>query len=249
MLWSFVAVQPLLDLLGDAPEFFVARQNTTGDILVLAFALTLVPPAVLTALEAVAGRFSPQLRNGLHLALVGLLLAALALQILGSPGAGAAVTIALAVVAGAVATVAYARTRLVPSMVTVLAPAPAVFLVAFLLVSPVSELVVGGDEAAAADVTIAGNTPVVMVVFDELSGVALMGPDRRVDAARLPNFGRLARDATWYRNATSAADFTDRAVPALLTGERPERGSVPTASDNPESLFIFGYTTADSVAS
>ncbi len=239
VLWSFVAVQPLLDLLGDAPEFFVARQNTTGDILVLAFALTLVPPAVLTALEAVVGRFFPRVRHGLHLTLVGLLLAALALQLLGSPGVGATVTIALALAVGAMATVAYARTKLVPSMVTVLAPAPAVFLVVFLLISPVSELVVGGDEAAAADVTIAGDTPVVMLVFDELSGVALMGPDHRIDAGRLPNVGRLARDATWYRNATAAADFTDRAVPAILTGERPERDSVPTASDHPESLFTF----------
>ena len=71
VLWSFVAVQPLLDLLGDTPEFFVARQNTRGDILVLAFALTLVPPAVATALEAAARRISPPAQRGMHLALVG----------------------------------------------------------------------------------------------------------------------------------------------------------------------------------
>jgi len=42
-LWSFAFAQPLLDLLGGAPEFFVARENPPGDILLLAFAVTLLP--------------------------------------------------------------------------------------------------------------------------------------------------------------------------------------------------------------
>jgi len=78
-----------------------------------------------------------------------------------------------------------------------------------------------------------------MIVFDEFSGLSLLGPDRRIDAARLPAFRRLAGDATWYRNATTVADFTERAVPALLTGEMPERGRLPIAADHPESLFTL----------
>ena len=35
------------------------------------------------------------------------------------------------------------------------------------------------------------------------------------------------------------ADFTDRAVPALLTGEFPDRGAAPIAADHPESLFTL----------
>ena len=84
-----------------------------------------------------------------------------------------------------------------------------------------SDLVFRGDEAAASNVTVAGDTPVVMILLDEFSGVALMDGRHRIDRARLPSFARLADDATWYRNATSVADFTDRAVPAILTGERP----------------------------
>ncbi len=55
MLWSFAVAQPLFDLLGDGPEFFVARGNTRGDILLLAFGLTLLPPLVLIAVEWLAG--------------------------------------------------------------------------------------------------------------------------------------------------------------------------------------------------
>lgn len=43
VLWSFAVAQPLFDLLGDAPEFFVARENSRGDIIVLALGLTLIP--------------------------------------------------------------------------------------------------------------------------------------------------------------------------------------------------------------
>ena len=63
----------------------------------------------------------------------------------------------------------------------------------------------------------------VVILFDEFAGFALNGPDGRIDAARYPNFARLATDATWYRNATTVADYTERAVPALLTGDRPDK--------------------------
>jgi hypothetical protein len=80
---------------------------------------------------------------------------------------------------------------------------------------------------------------VVVILFDEFAGFTLNGRDGRIDAERYPNFARLARDATWYRNATTVADYTDRAVPALLTGERPDKGALPIATDHPESLFTL----------
>lgn len=240
VLWSFAVAQPLLDLLGDAPEFFVARQNTAGDILILTVAVILAVPVLLVLVEAVARRIWPPLQQGLHLAFVGILTAAFALQVLKDAfGGSSAVLITLALALGAAAAAAYARTRVVPSLLTVLGPAPAVFAFLFLVASPVSDLVFRGDEAVASNVTVAGDTPVVMILLDEFSGVALMDGRHRIDRARLPSFARLADDATWYRNATSVADFTDRAVPAILTGERPVRGTVPTASDHPESLFTF----------
>jgi hypothetical protein len=84
-----------------------------------------------------------------------------------------------------------------------------------------------------------GKPPIVVIVFDEFAGLVLNGPDGRVDASRYPNFARFARNATWYRNATTVADFTDRAVPALLTGEMPDKGALPIAADHPESLFTL----------
>ena len=36
-LWAIAFVQPLLDLLGSSPDFFVARGNSAGDILILQY--------------------------------------------------------------------------------------------------------------------------------------------------------------------------------------------------------------------
>ena len=46
-LWAFAFVQPLLDLLGKNPDFWVARSNTAGDILIFSIGFTLLPPLVL----------------------------------------------------------------------------------------------------------------------------------------------------------------------------------------------------------
>ena len=78
-----------------------------------------------------------------------------------------------------------------------------------------------------------------MIVFDELPGHALMGADRRLDAARFPNFAALGNDATWYRNATSPRSDTELAVPTLATGIRAPLDSLGTSADHPRSLFTL----------
>ncbi|MEA2364147.1 MAG: hypothetical protein QOD71_3292 [Thermoleophilaceae bacterium] len=239
VLWSFAFAQPLLNLLGDTPEFFVARGNTRSDILLLAGGMVLVPPLALTALEWLVGLVSMPLRRALHLSLVALLTAAFALQLIKDVSVRSAVLLAAALAIGALAALAYERSAAGPALLTVLSPAPVVFLFVFLILSPVSKLVLPGHEVAAAGVEVPGRAPVVVILFDEFAGFTLNGADGRIDASRYPNFARLARDATWYRNATTVADYTDRAVPALLTGDRPDKGSLPIASDHPESLFTL----------
>jgi hypothetical protein len=52
VLSSFAFAQPLFDLLGKTPEFFVVRGSRPADIVVFAIVLTLVPPLVLVGVEA-----------------------------------------------------------------------------------------------------------------------------------------------------------------------------------------------------
>ena len=214
VLWGFAFAQPLFQVLADTPEFFVARRNTAGDIVVLACALILVPPTLLVGVEALLVRL-PRARRAVHLALVAVLAAMFVLQVLvdGWDGARAAVAIVLSAVAGGAVAFAYARVEAVPKIFTVLGPVPLAFLLYFLLLSPVSELVFP-DSAESAQRAAGGNgAPIVMVVFDEFSSASLLDRSGRIDRARFPNFADLAEQSTWYRNATTVADRTDRGRP------------------------------------
>src|SRR5215212_5299088 len=56
VLWAFAFAKPLFDVVADSPEFFVARGNTRGDILIFAIATVLVPPTLLVLVEALLVR-------------------------------------------------------------------------------------------------------------------------------------------------------------------------------------------------
>jgi hypothetical protein len=237
-LWAFAFVQPLFDILGGEAQFFVARGSTTADILLFALAFTFLPPALMALSVWLLGRVRPVLGDGLQLALVGLLSAAILLPPAGDLLEGSAVAVAVAAVLGAGVAAVYARAAPARAFLTVLSPAPLLFLAFFLLLSPVSELVLPGGVETVAGAT-RSDTPVVMVVFDELPATSLMGERDRIDARRYPAFAALAADATWYRQATTVAGRTTEAVPAMLTGQRPREGDLPTAGDHPQSLFTL----------
>ena len=238
VLWSFAIAKPLFDVLADSPEFFVVRGNTTGDIVLFALGLVLIPPTLLLAVE-LALRPWPRLREGAHLAFVGALTAALLMQIFKSQRAGPGLPLtALALAGGAGAALLYQRAAAARSVLTVLGPSPALFLVLFLVFSPVNDLFKSDDDVPVReDVRI--SAPVVMVVFDEFSIETLMTPAGKIDARRFPNFAALARSATWYRNSTTVSDHTTDAVPALLTGRYPAQDALPTAASDPRNLFTL----------
>ena len=62
-------------------------------------------------------------------------------------------------------------------------------------------------------------------------------PAGRIDPVRYPGFAALAADATWFRNAYSVYDSTTKAVPLILDGMRPRRGSAADSRYHPRSIF------------
>ena len=83
--------------------------------------------------------------------------------------------------------------------------------------------------------------------MDELPTASLLDDQGRIDAVRFPNFARLTETSTFYRNHTTVADTTIRALPALLTGIKPVPGghAAPAAVDYPDSLFSMLEPTHD----
>ena len=54
VLCAFAIAQPLFELLGENPEFFAVRGSPSGDIVLFAVGLVLVPPLALTGVVALA---------------------------------------------------------------------------------------------------------------------------------------------------------------------------------------------------
>jgi hypothetical protein len=245
VLWTFAFAQPLLDVLADSPEFFVARRNTAADVVVLTVGLVALPPTLLVLVEAALGRI-PRARRAVHLAVVGVLASAIALQLLADLlGFGAAVLIVLAAVAGAAVAVGYARVEAIPAILTALSPIPFALMLWFLLLSPASDLVLASADDEARRASGGNGAPVVMVVFDEFPTTTLLDGRGELDRSRFPNFARLADQSTWYRNATTVADRTTVAVPAILTGDVPDGDDLPIAAEHPDSLFsLLGHRYA-----
>ena len=230
----------MLSLLGDNPDFFVARGNTTGQILIYAFALAFVPPILGLAIEALARVFSDDLRWDIHLFLMTVVTGAFFLTIskkwVDWP---AGVLIAISVLAAAGCIYAYARWPFPRNFADVLTPAPLIILAIFIFFSSTSKLILPREEPNAIDVEITKPAPVVMVVFDEFPLGSLLTPDDEVDPTRYPAFADLASNSTWYKNASATAAYTPLAVPAILSGRTPNQDDLPIAADHPRNLLTL----------
>jgi hypothetical protein len=103
-----------------------------------------------------------------------------------------------------------------------------------LLLLPLCGCSIGGDDASAQKPR---RPYAVLLVLDEFPGDTLLAPSGAIDAGRYPNFAALAGDSTWFRNASTSYDSTTRAVPLILDGIRPHKGTLPIARDHPHSIF------------
>lgn len=83
--------------------------------------------------------------------------------------------------------------------------------------------------------------PVVMVVLDEFPIATLMNKKGVIDDDLFPNFARIQRDSTWFRNTTTPSAFTNRAVPALLTGDLPRNFDSTTKRSSLFNLLGGSY--------
>ena len=241
VLVSFAVAQPLYGLLGSQAEFFIFQNAGRAEILGLVLVLSGGLPLALAAAGWLAGLVHPRIGRWFHW---GLVLAGVALTVLpllrsveAVPGVA---LVYAALVLGAVAAVCYARFRPVRMWFTWLTPAAVVFPVLFVAFSPVTALVLPAERALGPERVPIGNpAPIVFVVLDEFPTTSLMDGEERIDAERYPSFAALARDATWYRRATTVADTTYDALPAILTGRYPRPEKLPHAIDHPHNLFTL----------
>ncbi|HEU5111188.1 MAG TPA: sulfatase-like hydrolase/transferase, partial [Micromonosporaceae bacterium] len=233
--------QPLLDIIGKSPDFFLFYGAGRREALLLLAAFVLVPPLVLWGVGLLAGLIGPRVRAAVHVGTLGGLLALLAVQVgkQALPVRGLPL-VAVALLAGAALAAAYWKWHAAKQLVRLAAVGPVVFSLLFVFASPASAVLLGGRDAVGAAAGATGaHPPVVVIVLDELPLLSLLDGHGRIDAARYPNFARLAGGSTWYRNATGVSGWTPYAVPAMLTGQFPTRKVAPHYSQHPRNLFTL----------
>ena len=81
-LWAVAVVQPLLDIVGRAPEFFVAHRAGPTDILLLLLALLLVAPLAPDRVDWLAGVLGSRPRSLVTGTIITVLVGLVAVQVL-----------------------------------------------------------------------------------------------------------------------------------------------------------------------
>lgn len=81
------------------------------------------------------------------------------------------------------------------------------------------------------------DTPVVLIILDELPTATLLNADQTIDASRFPRLAGFAARSTWYRDHVSAGDYTAWAVPPILTGNHSNDETLPTNEVQPNNIF------------
>jgi hypothetical protein len=237
--------QPILDLMGRNPEFFVAGRYTSSQIVEFALVVAVVPSLVVFAVFGVARLAHPRLGGAVHALIVALLGALFGNVLARGLGADGGRWALVAAVGGAAVASAAARLRAGRMLLQYLAAANLLFLGGFLFASPSSELLSSDVDAdALGEVSIPELPgPVMVVVFDELPISTLMQSDGTINEERYPAFARLEAGSTWYRNASSVHNRTERALPAITTGNVLNDRLMPTFEEFPRNLLSLFSTS------
>ena len=249
---AFAFAQPLYDLLGKNAEFFAVRTTGIYEALLLTLFLSLFIPAALIAIIETGRLFGQQVWLFLHALVTALLLAIISLPVLKNiPMLGAVDTYILAGLLSISLTYLYIKKHALQLFLTYLSPTAIIFPLLFIFHSQLSHLLFDTEPPLPNTSNISSETPIVMIIFDELPVSTLMSGKHRIDRKLFPGFASLADHSTWYPNTATVAEYTVQAIPAILTGNLPSIGTpvehpkrslndwleMPTYKDHPRNLF------------
>lgn len=245
VLISFAFSGPLLDRLA-RQDLFVRRIDFSV-LIGVALVVCVLVPGCIACIERVLGALFPgkggtDARSGVHAIVLFCSFLLLTLHgwkwITQLPGFG---MLFLASMTGILATSLYFRSPALRGMLTLASPGLILFPALSLYTACHSKWNAPADPLP--EVRVQNPVPVVMVAFDEFCGTSLLNSDREIDEARAPHFAALAREGTWYRNATSVHPRTTSALPAMLSGRYVDDEKIPTPADYPQNLFSLLLAT------
>jgi hypothetical protein len=238
---SFAIAQPIYDLLGKYPEFFVAHSATPGliasMILILSFGFALV----LICAEIAIYTINKKAQRGVHLFFVFFLAAIVVLPLIKKITISDLAVVGISGFVALLFTVLYARLQVTRLFTTMLLPVTLIFPLWFVFGTPIGRLVFPQADRDYSKIQIKNPVPIVIIVFDEFSTTALLDSKVRIDSVRFPNFAALASEALWFPNAITVSESTVKVIPSIVSGMYPKPGVklMPTSTDYPKNLFTM----------
>jgi hypothetical protein len=246
---TFVVAQSVYDILASNQAFLAVRQVTNQRLLEIILVFNLLPVLVLFLLWALCRRLHTGLSRAFLSVVYFVLFFAFFLQAHNAYLSGwqpFPQSYLLWIVPSALLVFVSLRfEKPFRSFVLALSPVVLIFPLLFLnrtWTTP-KALLPEGSLAVQKEVSQTGKKnlpPIFLLVFDELTTHALLDKDGQIDGTRFPNFKKLASESYWFRNATANAEYTNRSIPVILTGNFPI-GKDPSYRAYPNNLLNFLY--------
>ncbi len=245
-LTGFAISQPLLAFLGESPTWFIFRGARGVEVVLLAIAIALVPPAVLWSLGLIGSLIDKRAGAVVHL-LTCASLAVLAVFPHAHGHLRGVIALALSMLAGAGLVLLYIRSSVFASWLRYLAVLPVIAVLAFVFGSSTGDFARASQQSPSSTSTGDQLPPVVFIVLDEFGTQSLLDSNADIDPIRYPNLAEFGESATWFRHYTALTTHTTYSVPSMLTGRWPAQVE-PLWSNYPETLFTLLSPTHDVVA-
>ena len=245
---SFAIVQPILNSLVNNVEFLRYYDYAPSAVLLAVILLTLGLPASLLCLRVFLHRlgipkWADMIRMGLMVVLFLLAMSyasrwfSSTLWAMGYQPSESFLFVPALLISGLLGRL-YFRSEIFRQFLSVSAVGTLLFPAAFFLNPSIQEQVLRiPSREYFQPVTARSPVPIVFVVFDGLSGMALLDENHEIDRARYPSFARLGDRCNYYRNASTVHTRTDHALPAILSGSYPTGLQSPIENEYPLNLF------------
>ncbi len=249
-----LALSPLYDVLSKEPNFFLAHKSEPTDFLVLIGMVSIVFPLIIAAVFSLLFYiFGKKLRLGGIIiigVLIALILLPLAKKYSGDDIWVSFISVGLISLLLTWAYLKYSGPRL---FLEYISPAILVFPILFLFPPKIFvQAFPKIEETQFPKISIAGETPVIFILFDEFPLSSLLNEGLLIDETAYPNFNRLAGTSHWFRNTSTNYAWTGHAVMSALTGMSQKDSRLGTYRNFPNNLFtlmghdyqVHGYESA-----
>ena len=245
---AFAIVQPILDSFVNNVAFLRYYNYSTSAVMLAIAILTLGLPTLQFCLRSILHRMGfPRIADQLHkvlLAMLFLVAFSYATRWMSSTfcladyGVPDELLLLTAILASGWLTQLYYRSEILRQML-LLSLAGVVLYPAVFFLNPAiqEEVLLIPLRTYFQPVTAQSPTPVIFVVFDGLSGMAILDKNHKIDRGRYPSFARLGDRSHFFRNASTVHIRTDHALPAILSGSMPTGTQQPVESEYPLNLF------------